>query len=128
MVRPRFDLQSGPGPATLTRMVTNKILTWLFWAIIVILVAAAVVAALYQGCVLLAAAQAHDGEPLCSWAYWQEVFTLAYWQEGGEKGTSRSEVLRNFLLAAIALGALIVGSMRARSAHRQANVAEQGNF
>ncbi len=44
-------------------------------------------------------------------------FSLAYWQEGGV-GTSRSEVVRNLGLAFIALGALIVGSMRAWSAHR----------
>ncbi len=57
-----------------------------------------------------------------SWAYWQEVFTLMYWQKGGV-GTSRSEVVRNLGLAFIALGALIVGSIRAWSAHRQARAA-----
>ena len=61
-------------------------------------------------------------------------FSFAYWQEGGV-GTSRSEVFRNLGLAAIALGALIVGSIRAWSAHRQARaaneqarIAEQGQF
>lgn len=62
------------------------------------------------------------------------IFSFAYWQEGGDN-TSRSEVLRNLGLAAIALGALIVGSIRALSAHRQARaaseqarIAEQGHF
>ena len=47
------------------------------------------------------------------------IFSFAYWQEGGD-GTSRSEVFRNLVLALIALGALIIGSIRARSAHRHA--------
>ena len=62
------------------------------------------------------------------------ILSWDYWQEGGSD-TSRSEVFRNFLLALIALGALIVGSARARSAHRQADaanaqarIAEQGHF
>ena len=69
-----------------------------------------------------------------SWAFWQEVFTLKYWQEGDDS-TSRSEVFRNLGLAGIALGALIVGSTRALSAHRQAGaaveqarIAEEGLF
>ena len=69
-----------------------------------------------------------------SWAFWQEVFTFKYWQEGGDS-TSRSEVFRNLGLAGIALGALIVGSIRALSAHRQARaaneqarIAQQGQF
>jgi hypothetical protein len=86
---------------------------------------------LLAGLVLLAAAGAGAaaGEvepPFSSWAYWQE---------DGDGGTSRSEVARNFLLALIALGALIVGSIRALSAHRQARaaneqarIAEQGQF
>jgi hypothetical protein len=62
------------------------------------------------------------------------IFSWAYWQDAVD-GTSRSEVFRNLALAGIALGALIVGSIRARSAHRQARaaneqarIAEQGQF
>ena len=52
------------------------------------------------------------------------IFSFAYWQEGGDS-TSRSEVFRNLGLAAIALGALMVGSIRAWSAHRQARTANE---
>ncbi|MCH8113319.1 MAG: pentapeptide repeat-containing protein [Proteobacteria bacterium] len=62
------------------------------------------------------------------------IFSFVYWQEGDDS-TSRSEVFRNLGLAGIAFGALIVGSIRALSAHRQARaaseqarIAEQGQF
>jgi uncharacterized protein YjbI with pentapeptide repeats len=55
------------------------------------------------------------------------ILSWAYWQQGGG-GASRSEIFRNFGLLVLALIGLGFGVWRAWTAHRQANVAEQGNF
>ena len=56
-----------------------------------------------------------------------EWVTFKYWQKGGQD-TSRSEVLRNVGLLFVAMIGLAFGIWRAYTAHRQANVAEQGHF
>jgi len=53
------------------------------------------------------------------------IFSWGYWQEGGIN-TSRSEVFRNVGLLAVGIIGVAFGIWRAWTAHRQANVAEQG--
>lgn len=56
-----------------------------------------------------------------------EIFTLSYWQQPGVSA-SRSEVVRNLGLLAAGVIGLFFGIWRAWTAHRQANIAEQGQF
>ncbi|MFT6580708.1 MAG: hypothetical protein ACJAU6_001137 [Alphaproteobacteria bacterium] len=56
-----------------------------------------------------------------------DFFSWEYWGANGDGKTVRSEVFRNFGLVAVALGALIVGSWRAYTANRQANLADRGH-